>query len=241
MMGKHCGGSQTEIIENFKISLLNMNDILNDLQVAINAIEEFYYAMPSVNVVDNKLHIDLVEQKHYERRFAAQLKSEYDQLIRYGVTGDYKEVRTDLEVIKRYIYSSNPDPSITASFEKLYRQDSNKAFDTITTIPDFFIHKQQDNFEEAFQKLIVEIKTAPNIEENEMFSDLFKLNVYVEKYNFQNGVFLITNNASERVKILAKKYLQQRLYLAPSKRERIFLFIKPSFESQIEIVKLTEL
>jgi len=217
-----------------------MNEILIDLKNAVNSIPEFYYTMPTVNVINDNLDIDNDKLKRYERRFVAQLKSEYDKLINDGSTGNYKEVNTDFEVIKRYIYTDNPDESIEATYIKLINKNDNKTFQTITTIPDFFIHKQQDNREEAFQKLAVEAKTTSQIDDDDFFLDLFKLNVYVEKYNFQNGVYLIANNNSNTVRQLAKSYLKQRLYLAPHNRDRIYLFIKPNFNSDIEIIKLID-
>jgi hypothetical protein len=218
-----------------------MNEILIDLKNAVNSIPEFYYTMPTVSVINDNLNIDNDESKYYERRFVAQLKSEYDKLINDGSTGNYKEVKTDFEVIKRYIYTQNPDRSIIATYEKLSKKNINKTFQTITTIPDFFIHKQQDNREEVFQKLAVEAKTTSQLDEDDFFLDLFKLNVYVEKYKFQNGVYLIANNNSNTAIQLAKSYLQQRLYLAPHNKDRIYLFIKPTFNSDIEIIKLIDL
>lgn len=218
-----------------------MNEILLDLISAVNSIPEFYYTMPTVSVLNDNLEIDNNELKNYERRFVAQLKSEYDKLINDGPTGNYQEVNTDFEVIKRYIYTNNPDKSIEATYKKLNNKNDNKTQQTITTIPDFFIHKQQDNREEEFQKLAVEAKTTSQLDEDDFFLDLFKLNVYVEKYNFQNGVYLIANNDSNTVRQLAVAYLQQKLYLAPHNRDRIYLFIKPSFNSDIETVKLIDL
>lgn len=218
-----------------------MNEILIDLKNAVNSIPEFYYTMSTVNIINDNVDIDNDELKFYERRFVAQLKSEYDKLINDGSTGNYEEVNTDFEVIKRYIYTDNPDKSIEATYKKLSNKDDNKTFQIITTIPDFFIHKQQDNREEAFQKLVVEVKTTSQLDKDDFFLDLFKLNVYVEKYNFQNGVYLIANNKSKTVRQLAKSYLQQRLYLTPHNRDRIYLFIKPNFNSDIEIIKLIDL
>jgi hypothetical protein len=218
-----------------------MNEILLDLTNAVNSIPEFYYTMPTVSILNDNLDIDNEEIKYYERRFVAQLKSEYDKLIKEGSTGNYEEVNTDFEVIKRYIYTDNPDKSIEATYKKLSNKNDNKTFQTITTIPDFFIHNQQDNREEAFQKLAVEAKTTDQLYEDDFFLDLFKLNVYVEKYNFQNGVYLIANNNSNTVRHLAKSYLRQRLYLAPHNKNRIYLFIKPNYNSDIETIKLIDL
>ena len=217
-----------------------MNEIITDLKKAINSIPVFYYTMPTVSVLNDNLNIDTDETKLYERRFVAQLKSEYDKLINNGSTSNYEQVNTDLEVIKKYIFSDNPDASIVSTYNKLNDKNSNEAFLSITTIPDFFIHKQQDNFDEIHQKLAVEVKTTAQLDEDNFFSDLFKLNVYVEKSNFQNGVFLVTNNSSTSIKQLAKQYLRQRLYLAPLNKDRIYLFIKPNFNTDIEIIKLVD-
>lgn len=217
-----------------------MNKILLDLKKSINSISRFYYDMPTVFFEDDNLNIDFDDIKYYERRFVAQLKSEYDKLIINGATGNYKEVNTDLEVIKKYIYTENPDQSIKATYNKLCNEN-NKIIKSITTIPDFFIHKHQNEKNNINQKLIVEVKTKPNIDENDFFLDLFKLNIYVEKYNFQNGVFLILNNEITRVQTLAKNYLKRRLYLAPINRDRIYFYIKSSFQADIKTIKFIDI
>jgi hypothetical protein len=239
-----CGGLMWTFLADSKIimnKLNNMNEILNDLHKAIDSIEEFYYTIPNVKVINDKISLNDNEFKFYERRFAAQLKSEYDRLIRNGITGTYKEVRTDLEVIKKYIFTSHLDHKIKNSFSKLYNKDSDKTFETITTIPDFFIHKQQDNFDEDFQKLIVEIKTTPNLNETDLFFDLFKLNIYVEKYKFQNGVLLIVNNELNKIEKFTKSYLNQKYYIAPKNHDRIYLFVKENFTTPTILIKLDDL
>lgn len=235
---KYRNNEYSKIVMN---KLDNMNEVLKDLYTAINLIEEFYYVMPDVKVENDEISVNDNEFKFYERRFAAQLKSEYDRLICGGITGTYKEVRTDLEVIKKYIYTNHPDHNIENSFSRLIDKDSYKMFNTITTIPDFFIHKQQDNFDENFQKLIVEIKTTPKLNETDLFFDLFKLNIYVEKYNFQNGVLLIVNNELNKIKKIAKSYLNQNYYIAPKNYDRIYLFVKEQFATSIIVIKLVDL
>jgi hypothetical protein len=217
-----------------------MNEILKDLNKALDSVSEFYYGMPTVVLENDNLDVDEEEIKYYERRFVAQIKSEYDKLIANNETENYEDVNTDLEVIKKYIYSE-PDNKIVETYKKLNQKNDNKTFKSITTIPDFFIHKEQDNKEKTYQKLVVEAKTAENIDETDLFLDLFKLNVYAEKYNFQNCVFIITNNETNRVKKLSKKYLTSKLYLSPNNLKNIYLFIKPKFGEKTEVIRLIDL
>lgn len=218
-----------------------MNEVLTDLKTALNSIDPFYYEMPEVSISSKGMHVDEDSVKNYERRFVAQLKSEYDKLIEGGSTGDYQQVHTDLEVIKRYIYSETKDNAIVSSYNRLRDIDHDRAFNVIKTIPDLFIHNKQDNRDEIHQKLVVEAKTTREVNEEALFFDLFKLNVYVEKFNFQNGVLVVLHNDPGTIKKVAKKYLRKRFYLAPKNREKIYLFIKPDADSDLEMIRLVDI
>ena len=217
-----------------------MNQVLQDLINAINNIPESYYEMPTVAVQADNLVTTSRDSKKYERRLVAQLKSEYDNLIRTGLTGDCNQVETDFEVIKNYIFCPVPDAQIVKTHNKLVKRDSDKTISAITTIPDFFIHKEQNNLDDESQKLAVEVKTAPTVNPNDFFLDLFKLNVYVEKYNFQNGVCLLINNDINRIKGLINRYKQEDFYIADTRHKRIYFFIKADYNSKIEILNLTD-
>lgn len=219
-----------------------MNETLQDLITAINRIPGFYYSMPAIAVHNDNLATSTrsEEVKYYERRFVAHLKSEYDNLIKNGATENYQDVNTDLEVIKKYIYSERPDNAIVDAYKKLTGRDNKKTFDTITTIPGFFIHKEQDDWDEEFQRLAMEVKTLPAINTDDFFLDLFKINVYVEKYHFQNGVYLLVNNDFLRIEELTNDYKREGLYLAPTGQERIHLFVKTDYNSDVKIFNLID-
>lgn len=219
-----------------------MNNVLTDLANAINAIPDFYYRMDDVSINEDTLTINAELSKHYERRFVSQLKSSYDAIISNGSFEDYSNVYTDSEVIKKYIYSNNPDTLISESYNMLlHKVNRGKVIDVITTIPDFLIHHAQSDWDYNNQKLVVEAKTNPNLKFEEFALDVFKLNVYAEKHNFQNSVYLIVHNNLEQLEQLFQIYAEEGLYLAPNQLQNIYLFLKPEYGRELEIYKFSSL
>ncbi|WP_151087886.1 hypothetical protein [Hymenobacter baengnokdamensis] len=219
-----------------------MNNILTDFAGAIDSIPNFYYNMDDVSILNDELVINKELSKPYERRFVSQLKSSYDTLIAKRSLEDYSSVYTDLEVIKKYIYTGNPDRAIEESYHKMLRKFGNsKVFEAIITIPDFLIHHAQSDWEHKNQKLVVEAKTSPKLRFTEFALDFFKLNVYAEKHNFQNSVYLIVHNSFESIQDLFTEYRQEGFYLSPHNLENIYLFLKKDFSSELIVRKASSL
>ena len=79
-----------------------MNEILVDLACCITNIRKFYYEVNDAWVDDNQLSFDINDSRPYERRFVAELKSQFDQIIEEGrIMSNYDERYTDFELPKR--------------------------------------------------------------------------------------------------------------------------------------------
>jgi len=226
-----------------------METILTDLITALNNIDKKYYEMQNVTFNNGILEFDSDEElKNYERRFMIEFAIQYSKLFEEDTNKLYNGTQTDFEIPKKYMYYGNPDEKIKDTYEKLNNKEyksgskSEIMFKYFTTIPDFLIHKNQNNFDEEFQKLIVEAKTNPSSSKIEIFKDIFHINIYAEKYNYQNCVILLINYPKSNWLNDLRSYLANRYYLASSqKQKRIFVVFKENYESEPTFNSLVEL
>lgn len=225
-----------------------MNTILTDLIKAVSNIPKQYYETPDIYYKNGTLKKDSEELKNYERRFMIQFSIQYSKILDNDTNHIYTGSQTDFEIPKKYMYSSESDERIRDTFEKLNKKESKSnlnseiMFKYFTTVPDFLIHKGQENNENEFQKLIIEAKTNPQPSKVEIFKDIFHINIYAEKYSYQNCVILLIHYPKKKWLADFRSYLANQYYLASiQKQKNIFIVFKESFESEPTTHSLIEL
>lgn len=74
--------------------------------------------------------------------------------------------------------------------------------------PDFLIHTSHDNPGENYegQYMIMEAKTTSKLKQEDFNWDLFKLNLYVEKLDFDTAIYLIVNTSYTDVATMVSNY-----------------------------------
>lgn len=74
--------------------------------------------------------------------------------------------------------------------------------------PDFLIHSSHEksggNYEGQY--MILEAKTTSKLKQEDFDWDLFKLNLYVEKLNFDTAIFLIVNTSYTAISTMVSNY-----------------------------------
>lgn len=217
-----------------------MNEVLNDLKIAINNIEESHYSISRTVFADGKL-IELSDLTvTYERNFVNQLNTQF-QLHQRNIDIQY-DLITQLEVLKPFIYKNEKtEYKIFKTYAELKKIDEKETGEALTTIPDFVIHFGQTDLSEHNQRLILEAKVSSTLNSFDFACDLFKLNIYVDKFNFQNAVYLIVNNDIDLIKKRLKSYLDDEYYMTVQNLEKIIFFIKKDFYSELEEIKLSDL
>ncbi|MDT0676473.1 hypothetical protein [Autumnicola musiva] len=226
-----------------------MNTPLSDLITALDNIDRKYYQMQNVAFKNGILEFDSDEElKSYERRFMMEFAVQYSKIFVTDADEIYKGTQRDFEIPKKFMYYRVPDITIKETFERLSKKEYKKNSSSevmsqyFTTIPDFLIHKSQNNSNEKFQKLIVEAKTNPNPSKVEIFKDIFHINIYAEKYNYQNSVILLINYTKEKWLADLRSYLANRYYLASVQNQhRIFVVFKENYEMEPTINSLVGL
>lgn len=119
------------------------------------------------------------------------------------------------------------DSPLRHSMEKLGRKiDSNGG---VTVIPDFVIHSSLDRKEITDgQKMILEAKTAKELNQDLFNWDFLKLNGAVDvdgNLNFENAVYLIIGHEVSKIEDYLKVYTEKGLYLT-KQTEKILFFIQ---------------
>lgn len=226
-----------------------MDNILSDLITTVNNIDKKYYELQNVSFNNGTLKFNSEEDvKNYELRFMNQFSIQYSKLFEIDTNQIYNGTEIDFEIPKKYMYSENEDSNIKNTFERLHKKErknnseSEIMFKYFTTIPDFLIHKSQNNIDEEFQKLIIEAKTNLNPSKIEIFKDIFHINIYAEKYNYQNSVILLINYPKKNWLADLRGYLANNYYLASvEKQKRIFVVFKENYEAEPTVNSLFEL
>ena len=116
--------------------------------------------------------------------------------------------------------------------------------------PDFIIHtshlKSNDNY--VGQYLRMEAKTTSELKKKDFYWDLFKLNLYVEKLDYDTAVYLIVNTTISQVKAMIDEYDEKKYWYTrkigniqrskENKEHHIYFLIQESVEKQPKIYEL---
>lgn len=99
--------------------------------------------------------------------------------------------------------------------------------ESVMVKPDFVIHNDiiRGKLNPENQKVIVEAKTAKNIEKDEFCWDLFKLREYIDQLGFNYAIYLIINNDKEFVESKLDNYKEMALPEITSEISEKLLFI----------------
>ena len=102
-------------------------------------------------------------------------------------------------------------------------QKENKFF-----VPDFLIHKSNKREDVSIDKqlLILEAKTTNTLTSKGFNWDMFKLNLYIEKLNYNVAVFLLVNNSYDKINRLVNNYVSrywhtEKLSMVNDRNERM--------------------
>lgn len=117
--------------------------------------------------------------------------------------------------------------------------------------PDFVIHTSHERMNENYngQYLIMEAKTTSDLKNKDFYWDLFKLNLYVEKLEYNTAVYLIVNTTVSEVKSKVERYHKNKYWYSPKLRRlnrrrngekhHIFFLIQENVEKAPQIYELT--
>jgi hypothetical protein len=219
-----------------------MNTIIENFLKALNDIEEKDYITQRVQLIEENINIYEDTFSTYENNFVTKLNEKYAILVQLNRIQEPKELIRQFQIPKKYAYSPIAEDSIRNSFDKLSNIED-KTVDSIEEfylIPDFIIHKDETDHSIEHQRLIAEVKTEQNLSYKKFAYDFLKLIIYLNKFNFQNSVFLSVNMSSNTIKEYIKKYFRERMYL-PENYNKLYLIIKENYNDEPIVFNLQEL
>jgi hypothetical protein len=209
---------------------MSNRDVIRVVKNALNAIDRRDYETYRIRSINDQYNVFGDRYTTYENNFVSKFSEEYRDAERLAGI-NRKELHRQLQITKRYVFSDYNDPKVEAGYFRLSNDygDNRDGVLEFDTIPDFFIHKNEHDRLPENQKLIIEFKTERNVPENRFMWDFFKLNVYLEKLNFQTACFVAINNSQDRMKQFLTKYLNN--YYLSNHTDRLYILIKETYES----------
>lgn len=114
-------------------------------------------------------------------------------------------------------------------------------------IPDFLIHKSNRIHDKNVenQLLILEAKTTQKLTPKAFYWDMFKLNMYIEKLNFNVAVYLIVNSTFKKINKFVYNYIRNYWHSNKlicnnqlSSMHHLYFIIQEKVDSNPEIYEL---
>lgn len=218
------------------------NPTINNFLKALKSIEEINYQTARVSVQHDKIAINKKASTIYENNFVTQLNAQYAVLNYANEITEPRELTRQMQIPKKFIFSEYNDVEIEKAAYKIETILDKEAdlIEELNLIPDFFIHKDQGDTNPDNQRLIAEVKTERELPYKRFIWDFFKLTIYLNKYNFQNAVFLCIHTRKDTILKYIDQYIKERLYL-PKSYSKLYIIIKENFSAKPEVFTLQEL
>lgn len=199
----------------------------------IDSIDEKYYTEEITRLRDGVL-FSTGELRANESTYVTQLTNKIESKFKEQSIHIDKHYQTDQP--KQLIFSDdNYARKYKRSFDALFKPGEPEEAEFFK-VPDIVVHSGPNDFNPDNQIFLSEVKTTLKLTQKLFNIDLFKLNVYHEELNFQNSAFIITNSTIDDVKTKYSSYMASRYY--KTRKDGIFIIVKPSFNDSVEIFKL---
>lgn len=219
----------------------NMNQTVENFIVALNRVKEIDYKTTKVELIVNQINEFGDEFSTYENNFVTKLNEHYAVLTHTNDIQEPHELIRQFQIPKKYVYSDIEDIEIISSVKKikrLFKEDHEMT--ELLLIPDFIIHKDETDKEFKNQRLIAEIKTEQNLNLSKFVWDFLKLNIYIEKFNFQTGIFLGVNFSSDSLQEYVDYYVKNKLFVT-KRTDDLYFIVKENYSSKEKVTPLTSI
>jgi hypothetical protein len=210
------------------------------LRLALTRVHNDYYglhwwnesmlnsAMSSENSKDKEILKDFLD-RYDERVFCYELYHQIRvQMEEFSKNKPelFRHIKLQCELKKDFIHE------IVENYFKVKRLDAEY-------IPDFLLHTP-GNF--TNQHLIVEVKSNPQLSFNSIQKDLLKIQEFINRYNYQLGIFLTVNtNPSRMINILKDENHRKWLTENINTPERVLFMCKKKNDVELFECQLNNL
>jgi len=176
---------------------MNAEIFLSFFQRALDRVNHQYYGIELWN--EDMLYAWGIDEEHPQREAIQKYLSRYGE--RHFCYELYHKIRCSMESY----YAQNPDTIqlyLQAELKKQQIHDVISIFPRIQQgldkeyIPDFLLHSPGHD---SHQEVVVEVKTNPRLSWEEIKEDLDKLQQFIERYNYNLGIFLYVNVEYQRL------------------------------------------
>lgn len=218
-----------------------MNQTIENFLVALSKVEEADFLTARVKLVEEEINIYNDTYSTYENNFVVKLNEKYALSIYTEKIDEPKDLIRQFQIPKKYAYSPIAESKITESVNKLsnIKDEDCDPITEFTLIPDFIIHKKQEDKTLSNQRLIAEVKTEFDLTYSKFAWDFLKLIIYLNKFHFQNAIFLSINNSLSTITSHLNKYIDNRMYM-PENYRNLFIIIQEDFKSKPIVFSLQD-
>lgn len=206
-------------------------DIIEIVKTALNNVPSDYYVVHNPEERNGQITSYSKDLTQAERSFVARFYHEIMKIFegRPALKDFIEHYKMSTELYKRIIYSCTSENQPYNETRKKFIKDHSPG-----VYPDFVFHKGQEFNKKEDQLLIIEFKADQQIDEEKFKRDLFKVNLYIEEFNFQHGALVIVNNENERLRELFTKYKEEPNY---HDAEKCKVICKKDCESDILVLE----
>lgn len=217
------------------------DNVIEKIIKAISLIDRRDYEIYQTKLI-SKENIYGWNYKTYENNFVTKFNEKFALIEYIDNSHDPRDLQKHLQITKAYIYSEYNDHKVESAYNRLRSKYGDTVKDgsiEFETIPDFFIHKGQEDKDPDNQELIIEFKTELNIPEYRFMWDFFKLNLYIEKYQFKIACFICINNSISYVEDFIFQYIEDKHYLATDKN-KLYILVQENYNAKIKYFTLEQ-
>lgn len=172
--------------------------------------------------------------KVYERNVVISIAYEIGKTYGAGAS-----ICNNIQLINGEVLKRINIPELSTNYNRItgknLREDTN-----INIIPDFLIHQSHDcsSIDGDCQYLIMEAKSQKYLSRKHFNWDLFKLNLYIDKLNYDVAVYLIIGKTYKSIERFLIKYVQSGFFISVKISKLFFLIKQDINESPLEIYQV---
>lgn len=202
---------------------------------ALESIPKKYYAQAKAKLIYGQ-HILQEGESNSESTFSHKLVANIEaafEKARFHIDKLY-----ETEISKQIIFrNEEKQRTFGPTFNRLWNiTNINSDQEEFFAKPDIVIHAGQDDFQTQNQLFIAELKTTPNLTQNQFNIDLFKIAVYHDDLGFNYSAFFIINVPEKDVRAMYREYCANGYFLP--NRPGMYIVVKNGYESPVKVYLL---
>lgn len=214
---------------------MKVADYIKIFTQALNKVNNVYYG--NKDWVDSMLNGNNVFEKDPRReKLIPLLSKHHERVFCYELYHQARKIMETKQLTNQvFLQAELRKNQVTSEIEELFEiKNINGPY-----YPDFLIHNPL-SFDDQY--LIIEVKANPELNINDMVRDIKKIDEFINKYNYQKGIFLAINLSEKRLKtLLNNNEFLKEINDSISYKDKILLIFKEDANKNQKLINLNTL